>query len=105
MTRPAVFIDRTVTDTTTAFGHTLRALRVRRRLSLGDLARATGMNVSSLSQLESGRAGCPRPNTVTKLATALDDTKHDLEYAALKTRYEDLQAELRVVVKQMEEYE
>lgn len=105
MSRPKIFVDRTATTPTTPFGDALRRLRTRRQLSLGQLAALAGMNTSSLSQLESGAADGPKPSTVLRLAEVLQDTKHDLEYAALATRYARLRAQMDVVRQQMQELE
>jgi transcriptional regulator with XRE-family HTH domain len=48
----------------------LRRLRIARRLSLSELARATGMSKATLSSVESGRSN-PTVETLAALATAL----------------------------------
>jgi transcriptional regulator with XRE-family HTH domain len=48
----------------------LRRLRIARRLSLSELARATGMSKATLSSVESGRSN-PTVETLASLASAL----------------------------------
>ena len=52
------------------FGEHLRRLRRRKRWGLQDLSRETGLSVSHLSRLENDN-GLPKPDTVVKLASAL----------------------------------
>ena len=61
----------------------LRRLRIARRLSLSELARATGMSKATLSSVESGRSN-PTIETLAALAGALD--KFDL--LAAEVEYE-----------------
>src|SRR5689334_22735036 len=48
----------------------LRRMRIARRLSLSELARATGMSKATLSSVESGRSN-PTVETLAALASAL----------------------------------
>ena len=56
----------------TGFGARLRAFRVAARLSQEDLARLSGLDVRTIRNLERGRARWPYPDTVRRLAGALD---------------------------------
>ena len=56
----------------TGFGARLRACRVAARLSQEDLARLSGLDVRTIRNLERGRARWPYPDTVRRLADALD---------------------------------
>ncbi|MBI4496680.1 MAG: helix-turn-helix transcriptional regulator [Chloroflexi bacterium] len=58
-------------NTGLTFGEYLRRLRRAKRMELQDVARATGLSLSHLSRLENDHA-LPTPETVVKLATALD---------------------------------
>lgn len=53
------------------FGELLRRLRRAKGWELQDVARAASLSISHLSRLENDRA-LPNPDTVVKLATALD---------------------------------
>jgi transcriptional regulator with XRE-family HTH domain len=55
----------------------LRRLRIARRLSLSELARATGMSKATLSSVESGRSN-PTVETLAALAAALRVTLGEL---------------------------
>jgi transcriptional regulator with XRE-family HTH domain len=55
----------------------LRRLRIARRLSLSELARATGMSKATLSSVESGRSN-PTVETLASLANALRVTLGEL---------------------------
>ena len=55
----------------------LRRLRIARRLSLSELARATGMSKATLSSVESGRSN-PTIETLSALAAALRVSLADL---------------------------
>jgi DNA-binding phage protein len=50
----------------------LKRERIRRGLSLGDVARATNQNRSALSRLENGHYPNPTFNTVSRYARALE---------------------------------
>ncbi len=56
----------------TGFGARLRACRVATGLSQEDLARLSGLDVRTIRNLERGRARWPYPDTVRRLAGALD---------------------------------
>ena len=56
----------------TGFDARLRACRVAARLSQEDLARLSGLDVRTIRNLERGRARWPYPDTVRRLAGALD---------------------------------
>jgi len=58
-------------DTPLTFGEYARRMRRRKRWQLQDLAGATGLSVSHLSRIENDSA-LPNPDTVVKLAAALD---------------------------------
>ena len=53
-------------------GQTIRTLRLRKALSQQDLAREAGINVATVSRLESGATAEARPITIRRLARALD---------------------------------
>ena len=61
-----------MTDESAGFGALLRACRVAAGLSQEDLARRSGLDVRTIRNLERGRARWPHPNTVRRLADALD---------------------------------
>jgi transcriptional regulator with XRE-family HTH domain len=58
-------------------GDKLRRARARAALTLRELAEASGVDFSTIWQLETGRRGA-RPSTVRKLAAALGVTPADL---------------------------
>jgi transcriptional regulator with XRE-family HTH domain len=64
-------------DTATALAANVRRLRVAARLSLSELARATGVGKATLSAIENGR-GNPTVDTLAALAGALDVPVVDL---------------------------
>ncbi len=58
-------------------GEKLRAARDRKALTLRELAEASGVNYSTIWQLESGRRDA-RPSTIRKLVAALGIEPRDL---------------------------
>jgi transcriptional regulator with XRE-family HTH domain len=65
------FSDNLGVNTPLTFGEYTRRLRRRKRWQLQDLAAVTGLSVSHLSRIENDNT-LPNPDTVVKLATALD---------------------------------
>ncbi len=53
-------------------GTTLRAMRVRKNMSLTDVSDATGIDASLLSRIETGAIADIKLRTMVKLASALD---------------------------------
>src|ERR1700761_3397094 len=72
----------------TQFGSLLRAHRVAARLSQEDLVQRSGLDVRTIRNLERGRARWPYPDTVRRLADALDldDAERDAFTAAAGRR-------------------
>lgn len=71
MNETFIMIDQMTSDATRShLAGNLRRLRVARRLSLSELARATSMSKATLSGIERGSAN-PTIDTLTNLATAL----------------------------------
>ena len=71
MNEPFIMIDQTTSDAVRSrLAGNLRRLRVARRLSLSELARATSVSKATLSGIERGSAN-PTIETLTSLATAL----------------------------------
>ena len=58
-------------------GEKLRRLRLRRLWLIGDLADASGVHRNQISTYELGKAGA-HPDTIRKLAEALDVDPHEL---------------------------
>ena len=58
-------------------GEKLRRARTRAAMTLRELAEASGVDFSTIWQLEAGRRGA-RPSTIRKLAAALGVTPADL---------------------------
>jgi transcriptional regulator with XRE-family HTH domain len=75
-------------DEGTGFGALLRKCRVAARLSQEDLVRRSGLDVRTIRNLERSRARWPYPDTVRRLADALDlrGTKRDEFIAAAGRR-------------------
>lgn len=53
------------------WGKGIRACRLKKKMSQGDIFRATGLERSFISRLESGKVADPRIKTVLKIANAL----------------------------------
>lgn len=53
------------------FGETLRELREKRGLSVNQLGMYSGVSPASISKIENGHRGVPKPATIFKLAQAL----------------------------------
>ncbi|HFC97511.1 MAG TPA: XRE family transcriptional regulator [Thermosulfurimonas dismutans] len=64
------------------FGETLRALRIKRKLRLKDVAQAMGWSVVYLSDLERGHRNPPKPEVIAKLARVLNVPAGELLAAA-----------------------
>ncbi|WP_333603815.1 XRE family transcriptional regulator [Lactobacillus acetotolerans] len=54
------------------FGNGLRELREKRRLGVNQLALKSGVSASQISRFENGKFSKPKPDTLRKLAIALD---------------------------------
>nr|MDH3153186.1 helix-turn-helix domain-containing protein [Bacillus licheniformis] len=55
----------------TNFGHHLRQLRERKKLTVNQLAMYSGVSSAGISRIENGKRGVPKPATIRKLADAL----------------------------------
>lgn len=55
-----------------SFGEQLREIRLRKDLSLKDLAERIGYSQPYISMLENGKKGIPKPETLQKIADGLD---------------------------------
>ncbi|MFE4512728.1 helix-turn-helix domain-containing protein [Kitasatospora sp. NPDC056783] len=66
-----------VADTLAALGPRLRAARERRGVTLTDVSRATGVSLSTLSRIETGRRN-PTLEVLLRLATAYDTSLDEL---------------------------
>jgi len=53
------------------FGERLKFLRTERKLSINQLAKASGVSPSLISRIEKGERGTPKPETIEKLSKAL----------------------------------
>jgi tetratricopeptide (TPR) repeat protein/DNA-binding XRE family transcriptional regulator len=69
-----------------AFGDVLRAHRVTARLTQEELAERARLSVRAIADLERGRTARPRPNSVQRLAAALELTESALEQFRLAAR-------------------
>jgi phage repressor protein C with HTH and peptisase S24 domain/DNA-binding XRE family transcriptional regulator len=79
-----------------AFGREVRRARKSRGLTLDDLAAATGIAKSYLSQIETGYAAPPRDDKVRRIAAALGlDAESLLALAHVGQMPEDLKARMR----------
>jgi transcriptional regulator with XRE-family HTH domain len=96
--------NRTTTEPRTEVGRAVRRLRIRQKLSLTDLANLTGFSLGHLSGVESGTKQHPTADTIRRLTVALRDHDLDIEYAALKSRYETLLVEIHQVKAKMEKF-
>ena len=68
--------------TTPQLGDLITRLRTQRGLSLRQLASAAGVNVANVSRLESSEASQPSPQTLVRLAEALETDASQLLTAA-----------------------
>ncbi|QHZ45555.1 helix-turn-helix transcriptional regulator [Bacillus sp. NSP9.1] len=55
----------------TTFGEQLKELREQRGLSVNQLAMYAGVSAATISRIENGHRGVPKPATIRKLAAAL----------------------------------
>ncbi|KAA6452094.1 XRE family transcriptional regulator [Bacillus swezeyi] len=53
------------------FGEQLKKLREQKRLSVNQLAMYAGLSAATISRIENGHRGVPKPATIRKLADAL----------------------------------
>jgi transcriptional regulator with XRE-family HTH domain len=63
------------------FGNKIRELRKEKHLTLKQLSKKSGIEITYLSKIENNKTGSPEINTIEKLATALNvgqDTKEEL---------------------------
>ena len=74
---------------------TIRELRERRDLGVGELARMTELSKSFISQIESGRRK-PSKATIRKLARALRVSPEDLGHKRLSSAEELMQTLQRI---------
>lgn len=65
-----------------SFGEQLRALREERKLTVNQLATYSGVSAVSISRIENGKRGVPKPATIKKLAEALKIPYEGLMYKA-----------------------
>lgn len=65
----------------------LTELRNSKGLTMGDVSKASNLDLSTIARIEWG-ASSPRVSTLVKLATALEETPENVFAAALKTMYE-----------------
>ncbi|MDA7027399.1 helix-turn-helix transcriptional regulator [Bacillus sp. CLL-7-23] len=56
----------------TVFGKKLKQLREQKRLSINQLALSAGVSAATISRIENGHRGVPKPTTIRKLADALN---------------------------------
>ncbi|WP_054958156.1 transcriptional regulator [Paenibacillus dakarensis] len=61
-----------------SFGSYLKQLREKRGLSMNQLAQAAEISGSQISRIESGLRGIPKPQTIRKIADALDISYEEL---------------------------
>jgi HTH-type transcriptional regulator, competence development regulator len=83
------------------FGEKLRKLRKGKGLSIRKLSELSGVAHSYLSQVETGKRGIPKVETLERIATGLDIPSIDLlvqagyidglDYAKLKNEEEDIE--------------
>ncbi|ADP33881.1 helix-turn-helix domain-containing protein [Bacillus atrophaeus] len=66
----------------TAFGEQLRALRKARHLTVNQLAIYSGVSSATISRIENGKRGIPKPATIRKLADTLKMPYENLMAAA-----------------------
>ena len=60
------------------FGHFLKSLRDRQRMSLRDVEKESGVSNAYIAQLEKGDRPAPSPDILTKLARAYNVTVREL---------------------------
>ncbi|MBO2943824.1 helix-turn-helix domain-containing protein [Paenibacillus sp. F411] len=73
-----------------AFGEYLKTLREDQNLSISQLSQAAGISGSQISRIENGLRGIPKPQTLRKLAEALQAPYEEMMQAA--GYWEDLQS-------------
>jgi len=66
-------------------GICMKQLRAKKRMTQGDLVRATGLERSYISNLEAGKIKNPRIHTLDKIATAFGTTLSGLIILCEKT--------------------
>ncbi|MET7931057.1 helix-turn-helix transcriptional regulator, partial [Streptomyces sp. NPDC005349] len=74
------------------FGVVLRGLRQQARLTMGELAEASGVSVRAIGDMERGRSRVPQRRTVVALAEGLglaETEREDLLAAGAEPAYED----------------
>lgn len=64
------------------FGQELRALRRARKLTVNQLAVYSGISSATISKIENGKRGTPKPATIKKLAAVLKIPHENLMAAA-----------------------
>lgn len=64
------------------FGQQLRELRRARKLTVNQLAVYSGISSATISKIENGKRGTPKPATIKKLATVLKVPYENLMAAA-----------------------
>lgn len=64
------------------FGKTLRSLRTSRSMTVNQLAMYSGISSATISRIENGKRGAPKPPNIKKLANALKYPYNQLMKAA-----------------------
>ena len=59
-------------------GQNIKKLRILNDMTLKDLSNKTGVGISTLSEIESGKIANPRTSTINKIADALDVNLNEL---------------------------
>lgn len=93
------------------FGDYLRRLRKERNLSINELAEKSGISNAQISRLENGERGIPKPETIQKIAEALEVPYEEMMVVAgyisadvylelLKTNKINIPEELKPIVEE-----
>lgn len=72
------------------FGEYIKKIREQKSMTLEELSEKSGVSVSQISRIESGKRGVPKPTTIKKLATGLGVSYTELMIVAGHWEEDDL---------------